>query len=86
MSKLMIDLVGTAAAVLTTLCWLPQAIRIIRTRDTNAISLIGSAALTTGVALWLIYGIAIGDIPLIGANIVTLTLTATILGLKLRHG
>jgi MtN3 and saliva related transmembrane protein len=86
MSKLMIDLVGTAAAVLTTLCWLPQAIRIIRTRDTNAISLLGSAALTVGVALWLVYGIAIGDVPLIGANIVTLTLTATILGLKLRHG
>jgi MtN3 and saliva related transmembrane protein len=86
MSTLMIDLVGTAAAVLTTLCWLPQAIRIIRTRDTNAISLLGSAALTVGVALWLVYGIAIGDVPLIGANIVTLTLTATILGLKLRHG
>jgi len=86
MSKFMIDLVGTAAAVLTTLCWLPQAIRIIRTRDTNAISLVGSAALTTGVFLWLVYGIAIGDIPLIGANVVTLTLTATILGLKLRHG
>ena len=43
-------------------------------------------AFTTGVFLWLVYGLALGDVPLIGANIVTFTLTVTILGLKLRHG
>jgi MtN3 and saliva related transmembrane protein len=80
----LVDAIGAVGATLTTVCWLPQAVRIIRTRDTNAISLVGSMALTTGVFLWLVYGIAIGDVPLTGANVVTLT--ATILGLELRHG
>jgi len=80
------DLVGAAGAVLTTFCWLPQAVRIIRTRDTNAISLPATATLVTGVVCWLIYGVAIGDAPLIGANAISLALTLAILGLKLRHG
>jgi MtN3 and saliva related transmembrane protein len=45
-----------------------------------------TAAFTAGVALWLIYGQAIGDWPLIGANAVTLALMAPILAMKLRYG
>jgi MtN3 and saliva related transmembrane protein len=81
-----IDVVGTAGAVLTTLCWLPQAVRIVRTRDTHAISLPATAAFAAGIFCWLVYGVAIGDAPLIAANVITLALTLTILGLKLRHG
>jgi len=81
-----VDVVGTAGAVLTTPCWLPQAIRILRTRDTHAISLPATAAFAAGILCWLVYGVAIGDAPLIGANVITFALTLTILGLKLRHG
>ena len=82
----MVDVVGIAGAVLTTFCWLPQAMRIIRTRDTHAISLPATVALVIGVGCWLTYGVALGDAPLIGANAISLALTLTILGLKLRHG
>lgn len=82
----MLDLVGATAAVLTTGCWLPQALRIIRTRDARAISLPATAAFVAGIALWLLYGIGLANWPLIVANAVTLSLMLVILGLKLRYG
>jgi MtN3 and saliva related transmembrane protein len=81
-----IDLIGATGAVLTTLCWLPQAIKVIREKETRALSLLATAAFTIGVVLWLIYGVAIGDWPLIGSNAVTLALMAVILTMKLRYG
>lgn len=81
-----IEILGLVAATLTTLCWLPQAARTIRTRDTRAISLVTQCAFTAGVALWLVYGIAIGSTPLILANAVTFVLVAVILAMKLRYG
>ncbi|MGZ5828301.1 MAG: SemiSWEET family transporter, partial [Xanthobacteraceae bacterium] len=60
--------------------------KILRDRDTRAISLPATAAFTLGIALWLVYGVAIIDWPLITSNIVTLVLMAVILGLKVRYG
>ncbi|MCC6946732.1 MAG: SemiSWEET transporter [Bradyrhizobiaceae bacterium] len=85
MSPLAIEAVGGLAAVLTTLCWLPQAIRIIRLRDAAAISLPTNVVFAAGIALWLAYGIALGKWPIIAANAVTLALILLIIGLKLRH-
>lgn len=81
-----IDAIGMTGAALTTLCWLPQATKILRDRDTRAISLSATATFTLGIALWLIYGVAIVDWPLITSNIVTLALMTVIIGLKLRYG
>ncbi len=78
--------IGTAAAVLTTLCWVPQALKIILTRDTRSISLITQATLVAGIVMWLVYGLEMDDQPLIWANIVTLCLNTLILGMKLRFG
>jgi MtN3 and saliva related transmembrane protein len=78
--------IGAAGAVLTTLCWVPQAVKIIRDRDTRAISLSGTTLCVIGVLLWLIYGVAIVDAPLIGSSLVTFAMTAVILVLKIRHG
>jgi len=77
------DLIGYAAAALTTGSFLPQAILTLRTRDTRSISLAMYGAFTAGVALWLVYGIALGEWPIVVANAVTLVLAATILGTKL---
>ena len=82
----LIDFIGAAGAMLTTLCWLPQALKIIREKETGALSLPGTSAFTLGIMLWLIYGIAIGDWPLIGSNAATLALMAPILTMKLRYG
>jgi MtN3 and saliva related transmembrane protein len=86
MSPGLIGAIGAAGAVLTTVCWVPQAIKIIRDRDTRAISLPGTTLCVLGVLLWLVYGLAIVDGPLIGSSIVTLAMTAVILVLKIRHG
>lgn len=77
------DLIGYAAAALTTGSFLPQAILTLRTRDTSGISLAMYGAFTAGVALWLVYGIALGEWPIVVANAVTLVLATTILGTKL---
>jgi MtN3 and saliva related transmembrane protein len=82
----LIDFIGAAGAMLTTLCWLPQALKIIREKETRALSLPGTSAFTLGIMLWLIYGIAIGDWPLIGSNAATLALMAPILTMNLRYG
>jgi MtN3 and saliva related transmembrane protein len=82
----LIDVIGASGAALTTLCWLPQAVKVIREKETRALSLPAIAAFTLGVVLWLVYGLAIGDWPLIGSNAVTLALMAVILAMKLRYG
>ena len=82
----LIDVIGATGATLTTLCWLPQALKVIREKETRALSLPATAAFTLGVVLWLIYGLAIGDWPLIGSNAVTLALMLPILAMKLRYG
>lgn len=78
--------IGYTAAVLTTLAFVPQALKTIRSRDTRGISLSMYVVFTLGVGCWLAYGIALGSWPMILANIVTLGLAATILGLKLKYG
>lgn len=80
------ELVGLAAAFLTTLAFLPQVLHTIRTRSTHDISLRMYSLFTLGVFLWLIYGLILRDVPIIGANVVTLLLSGTVLVLKLRHG
>lgn len=86
MDPIFINLVGASAATLTTLCWLPQAIKIIRTRDAAAVSLLTYSVFAVGLALWLSYGVLLGSWPLIGSNTVTLVPVVAIILLKLRHG
>lgn len=80
------DILGSVAAFLTTISFLPQAVKVLRTRKTNDLSLGMYGCFTVGVALWLAYGLMLKEWPIIIANAVTLSLAATILGLKLRHG
>jgi MtN3 and saliva related transmembrane protein len=77
---------GYLAAAMTTLAFIPQAVQTIRTRDTRSISLGMYVVFTIGIAFWLVYGIALGSMPMILSNIVTFLLSATILGLKIKHG
>ena len=80
------ETIGTAGAVLTTICWLPQVWKILHERDTKAISFGANFACALGVACWLVYGAALVDWPLIGSSAATLALLLAILALKLRHG
>jgi MtN3 and saliva related transmembrane protein len=81
-----LNLLGYAAAALTTSAFAPQTFKTIRSRDTQGISLSMYLIFTIGISLWLVYGIVAGSWPLIVANAITLPLAATILALKLRYG
>ncbi|MCE1237757.1 MAG: SemiSWEET transporter [Hyphomicrobiales bacterium] len=86
MSPLSTELLGGLAALLTTLCWLPQTLRAIRHRDVASLSLVTFGVFSAGIFLWLIYGILIGSWPVILANVFTLALNLAIVVQKLRHG
>lgn len=86
MDPVIVNLVGAAAATLTTICWLPQAVKILRTQHTRSISLATYSVFAAGLTLWLCYGILLGSWPIIGSNVVTLILVVAIIVLKLRHG
>ena len=76
-------LLGYPAAFLTTIAFVPQAWQSWRTRDLSGVSLPMYALFTSGVALWLGYGVAIGSLPIIVANTVTLPLASVVLWLKI---
>ena len=79
------DLAGYAAALLTTIAFVPQALKSWRTRDLSGVSLTMYGLFTLGVALWLVYGLLLGSWPIIAANAVTLGLAGTVLALKVLH-
>lgn len=80
------NLVGALAAALTTIAFIPQAWMTWKTRRADGVSLGMYTIFTTGVALWLLYGVLIGAWPVIIANIFTLALALFILVMKLRFG
>ena len=80
------ELIGMVAGILTTIAFLPQAIKIWRNKSAKDVSLAMFACLCTGVVLWIIYGFMLGAFPVILANGVTLCIAATILAFKIRYG
>ena len=80
------QIIGFIAAILTTGAFAPQAIKTIRTRSTQSISLGMYVFFTIGVVFWLIYGIYLMNFPIILANSITLILTGTILAMKIKYG
>lgn len=78
------ELIGYLAAFLTTCSFVPQAWLTFRTRDVSGISLGMYSVFTTGVALWLLYGLLLGAWPIVAANAITLALAVAILVMKLR--
>ncbi len=82
---MLVTIIGLVAGTLTTAAFVPQVLRIWKRRSAADISGFGVTMLTIGVALWMIYGIEVGSLPIILANAVTLALNLSILGLKVRH-
>jgi len=79
------DLLGYAAATLTTASFVPQALQTFRTRDVSGISLGMYSAFTAGVMLWLAYGFVLQAWPIVVANVITVSLAGSILAMKLLY-
>jgi MtN3 and saliva related transmembrane protein len=80
-----ITLSGYVAAFCTTISFLPQAVKIFKTKDTSAISATMYTLFTFGTFMWLVYGIATNNVPVMLANLVTFILAAVILFFKLKN-
>jgi MtN3 and saliva related transmembrane protein len=78
------DILGYVAATLTTFSFVPQVWRTFRTHDVSGISLRMYSIFTAGVAVWLAYGIALKEMPMILANSVSLVLACSVLVMRLR--
>lgn len=85
MSMDVTEAVGTAAALLTTLAFVPQVVKTLKTRHTRDISLSMFAMFSAGVALWLVYGMLMMAWPVIAANAATLVLALIVLAVKIAN-
>ena len=79
-------IIGILAGSLCAISFIPQIVRIFRTRHTRDLSLTTFSLLSLGVSLWLIYGILIKDLPVILANSVILVLCFLIVVMKIKYG
>ena len=75
----MTEIIGFLAAILGTICWLPQTIKTWRSREVNDLSLWANLLVLATVILWLIYGILLGAWPLIVANVISTVLVGAII-------
>jgi MtN3 and saliva related transmembrane protein len=78
--------IGFIAATLTALAFLPQVIKVSRTRSAGDLSMATLCAQATGVALWIVYGVSLRSMPVLLGNTVTLVLTILLMGFKIVYG
>ena len=74
----MTETIGFLAAILGTICWLPQTIKTWRTREVDDLSIWANLLILATVTLWLVYGILLGAWPLIVANVISIMLIGAI--------
>jgi len=79
------ELIGFTAATLTTLAFVPQALKSYKEKSTKDISLVMYVVMFTGVILWLLYGIHLNSMPIIIANAITALFNLSIIILKMKH-
>jgi MtN3 and saliva related transmembrane protein len=79
------SLVGFAAGFLTTVAFIPQAVKIWRSKSAADVSLTAFLAFTLGVGLWIAYGVLKQEPPIIVWNGVTLLIALAILGMKVKY-
>ena len=77
--------IGLVAGTITSIAAIPQVIKTLKTRHARDISIWQPFLITIGVALWMIYGILIDDLPLIIANIVPLVCNALLTCMKVHY-
>ena len=78
-----IEFFGYFAAILTTLAFLPQLIKTLKTKKAEDVSLITLIMFLTGVLSWIVYGYKIASIPILLANLITFILNLLILIFKI---
>jgi MtN3 and saliva related transmembrane protein len=78
-------IIGAIAACLTTFSFVPQVIKVIKTKDTSGISLLMYLMSCLGIFLWMVHGLMIKDSALFYANLVTFVLALIVLVYKIKY-
>ena len=78
------DLFGYTAAACTTIAYIPQAVKVFKSRHTKDISMGMFLIMTFGLLFWLVYGFMLNSLPIIAANIITVVLAGYILYMKIK--
>lgn len=80
-----VTVVGIVAAICTTIAFLPQVVKVYRTKHTRDLSLPMYVIFCAGVLLWGLYGFLTGSMPIIVANMLTFFLSLYILAMKVKY-
>ena len=86
MQRIHISTIGLIAGICTTVSFIPQMIKILKTKQVRDLSSYMYVILTIGIFLWLTYGILLGELPIVLANSVTLCFCIFVLFSKVRYG
>ena len=85
LDEISLGIVGILAGILILSGWVPQIIKGYRTKRLNDVSSYLMICIFAGAVLWLVYGIEIDDIYIIGVNVAAMFLTMTVLYMKLKY-
>ena len=77
--------IGIMAGILILSGWVPQIVRGYKTKRLNDVSAYLMILIFAGAALWLVYGIALDDVYIMGVNIAAMVLTMIVLSMKLKY-
>ncbi|MBD1923261.1 SemiSWEET transporter [Microcoleus sp. FACHB-831] len=80
-----VTILGLSAGTITTIAFLPQVIKVWKTKSAKDVSFVMLITFCIGVFLWLVYGILRQDVAVIAANLVTLILNLIIVWLKIKY-
>ena len=85
LDEITMGIIGTIAGILILSGWVPQIVKGYRTKKLNDVSSYLMILIFAGAVLWLIYGIALDDVYIMGVNIAAMVLTMIVLSMKLKY-
>ena len=85
LDEITMGIIGTIAGILILSGWVPQILKGYKTKKLNDVSAYLMILIFAGAALWLIYGIALDDIYIMGVNMAAMVLTMIVLSMKLKY-
>ena len=85
LNEITMGIIGTVAGILILSGWVPQIVRGYKTKRLNDVSPYLMILIFAGAVLWLIYGIALDDVYIMGVNLAAMVLTMIVLSMKLKY-
>jgi len=85
LDEITMGVIGTMAGILILSGWVPQIIKGYRSKKLDDVSAYLMILIFAGAVLWLIYGIALDDVYIMGVNIAAMVLTMIVLSMKLKY-